>query len=885
MNIFHATLARIRNFFRMDQLDRELDAELASHLEMHIEDNLRAGMTPEAARREALLKLGGFEQTKESYRDARGISFLETLVKDLRYGVRMLSRNPGFAAAAIVTLALGIGANAAIFSFVNAALLRPLPYHSPDNLVVISEFRGSFDSEARNTSLPDYQDWQRSSKTIESFAGFNADRLTFRGLGSTESLDVARTTANFFSTLGVSPILGRDFLPKEDEAGGAKIALLTFPFWKSRYGGASDVVGKTLRLDGVPHAIVGVLPAGFEFAPADSPSLYVPLNLNAEFAARRNLRWLRVVGRLKPGISMAQANAEMQTINTALVAAHSEDNGGVEVGVQSLRDRIVGNIRPLFLVLFGAVAFVLLIACANVAHLMLARATTRRKEIAVRVTLGATRFQIIRQLLIESVLMSVAGGILGLLVAHWGAGLLVSVVPENVRKSAPFLNSAHLDFATFAFLMAITFMTAIAFGFLPAWQMSKSDPNESLKEESRNSTGTRGIWLRNGLVVAELAVSIVLLTGAGLMVRSLNAVMRQNPGFDVNHLVTFSVSLPDSTYKDEASALQFRHRLESDLSRIPAVSGTASVNFLPVTGVGNTIQFVLEGHPKAKGAEDDGAIRDVSANYFAVMKIPVHQGRVFLPSDDAKAPARLVVNQAFADRFLPGENPVGRRIRFTYMDNLPYLEIIGVVANENSQGLDTPMDPLIYSSMDQSPDLGFFVVMRTSGDSITTLTAARNVLQDIDPELAMLAPRTMDAVITDSYAVFLRRFPSRLISGFALIALVLAAVGLYGQISYGVVQRKREIGVRVAMGASTGNVLRMVVWKGLALTAAGLLIGSIGSLVLTGLLVSLLFGVTPLDPWAMGAAALVLVVVSVIASLVPAYRATLIDPVVALRYE
>jgi predicted permease len=885
MSILDAAFARIRNAFRKDLLDRELDAELASHLEMHIEDNLRAGMTPEAARRDALLKLGGIEQTKENHRDSRGLPFVETLVRDIRFGVRLLRNSPGFTASAVVTLALGIGANAAIFSFVNAALLRPLPYRSPQNLIVLSEGRGSIGSDGLDASLPDFQDWQRSSKTIESFAAFNSDRVALSGAGNAENLDVARTTTNFFSTLGVAPIMGRDFLPKEDQAGGAKIVMLTFPFWKSRFGGATDVVGKTLRLDGIAHTIVGVLPNGFEFAPAGSPALWLPLNLSAEFAARRNLRWLKIVGRLAPGVSQAQAASEMQTINAALAAAHPQENAAIKVHVRSLRELIVGNIRPLFLVLSVAVAFVLLMACANVAHLMLARATTRKKEIAVRVALGATRLQIVRQLLTESALLSVAGGILGVIVAHWGVSLLLAVVPENVRKSMPFLSSIHLDFSTFGFLLASTLITSIAFGFLPAWQLSKSDPNETLKEESRGATGTRGVWLRNGLVIGELAISIVLLTGAGLMVRSLNAVMRQNPGFDVNNLVSFSLSLPETAYQDEASALQFRHRLEAQLTRLPGVSGAASVNYLPVTGLGNTVRFVQEGHPKPNGSEDEGAIRDVSPNYFSIMKIPVNQGRIFLPSDDTKAPGRLVVNQAFADRFLSGENAVGKRLKFTYSDNLPYMEIIGVVANENSQGLDTPMDPIIYASMDQGPDSGFFVVMRTSADPSTTLTAARDALHDIDPELAMISPRTMDAVISDSYAVFLRRFPSRLISGFALIAMMLAAVGLYGQISYGVAQRRREIGVRVAMGASTGNVLRMVVANGMVLTAAGLFIGFAGSLLLTGLLVSLLFGVTPLDPLTMAVSALLLMVVSIVASLVPARRATLIDPVVALRYE
>jgi predicted permease len=885
MSALHSAFARIRNFFRKDRLDQDFDLELRSHLELHIADSLHAGMTEEAARREALLKLGGIEQIKENHRDSRGIPFLETLLRDIRYGLRMLYKNPGFTGAAVITLALGIGANAAIFSFVNAALLRPLPYPSPQELVVLGEFRGPLEAPGRSVSLPDFRDWQSSAKTFESFAGFSRDRLTVSGSGNPESLDVARTTSNFFSTLGVTPILGRAFLPKEDQAGGAKVVLLTFAYWKSHYGGTSAAIGKTLHLDGVAHTIVGVLPKGFEFAPMGSPSLWLPVNLSADFAVRRNLRWLQVVGRLAPGVSLAQATSEMHAINAGIVKEHPQEDGGVEVGVEGLRERVVGNIRPLFLVLFGAVGFVLLIACANVGHLMLARAATRRKELAVRVALGASRLQLVRQLLTESVLMSIAGGILGFLVAHWGVGVLLAVVPQNMRKSMPFLDSIHLDLATFGFLLAITFLTAIAFGFLPAWQMSKADPNGTLKEESRNATAGRGVWLRNGLVVAELAISIVLLTGAGLMVRSLNAVMRQHPGFDSSNLVTFSVSLPDSAYRDEASALQFRHRLESELNRLPNVTGSASVNFLPVTGIGNTIQFLVEGHPKPKGTEDQGAIRDVSPDYFTVMKIPIQQGRNFSPADDTKAPARLIVNQAFADSFLPGENAVGKKIQFTYANNLPFLEIVGVVANENSQGLDAPMDPIIYASMDQGPDSGFFVVMRTSGNPATTLSAARDVLHDIDPQLAMISPRSMEAVIEDSYAVFLRRFPSRLISGFALIAMILAAVGLYAQISFGVAQRSREIGVRVAMGASARNIISMIVANGMILTLLGLFVGLAGSLALTSLLVSLLFGVAPIDPWAIGVSSAILVVVAILASIIPARRALQIDPVAALRYE
>jgi putative ABC transport system permease protein len=807
------------------------------------------------------------------------------ILQDLRYAVRMLAKSPGFTAVAVLTLALGIGANTAIFSFVNAALLRPLPYASPDRLFTIGEARQQMEELERNTSYPDLQDWQRTTKTFESLAAYTPDTVSMTGAGAPESLDVARATSNFFSTLGVSPILGRDFQSGENQGGGAKVVLLTYPYWKTHFASNPGVLGQTIRLDDVSHTIIGVLPAGLEFAPAGSPALWLPVDFSAEFATRRNLRWLKVVGRLKDGVSFPQALAEMRTINAALAVAHPKENGAIQIVMSGLRERIAGKIRPLLLVLLGAVGFVLLIACANVAHSMLARATTRRKEIAIRIAMGARRVHVVRQLLTESILLSLLGGAFGFLLASWGVRLLTTVVPEQTRREMPFLNSAHMDVCTFLFLLAIAFLTGLAFGFIPAWHMARSDSGEALKEESRTSAGTRMVWLRDGLVVAELAVAIVLLTGAGLMVRSLNAVLRQNPGFEGHNLLTFVVSLPQTSYKDDPSMLQFERRLSGALQQLPGVRGTAVVSRLPVTAAGNTVRFVIKGHSKEKGGEDEANIRDVSRSYFSLMKIPVLQGRTYGPEDDTKAPQRMVVNQAFVDRYLPGENPVGRKVKFTYSDKLPFQEIIGVVANENAEGLDVPMQPIIYDSFEQGPDSAFYVVLRTAQDPKSMISAARSALQGIDPQLPMIEPRSMEDVISDSSAVFLRRFPSRLISAFALLALTLAAVGLYGQISFSVAQRTKEIGVRMALGARSADVLRLMIAKASALTCAGLLLGFAAALALTRLLASLLFGVTPIDPLTLSAAGIVLTVVSLVASFMPAHRATKVDPLVALRYE
>jgi len=811
---------------------------------------------------------------------------MRNLLRDFGYALRMLAKDPGFTAVAVLTLALGIGANTAIFSFVNAALLKPLPYASPERLCVLGESREQMEYDGMAVSYPDFEDWRKEAKSFASLVGYTPYNLTASGNSAPENLDVALVTPDFFPALGVSPALGRDFQAADDQGEGARVVILTYEFWRSHYGSSSTVLGQVIHLDGAAHNIIGVLPKNFEFAPAGSPQLWLPLHATGDMATRRGLRWLRVVGRTRSSASFAQAFAEMQTINASLAAAHPLENGSIQIAMHSLRESITGRIRPLLLVLFGAVGFVLLLACANVAHLTLLRATTRKKEIAVRVALGASRFQVVRQLLTESLLLSSIGGALGLLWAVWGIRALISFVPERTRLDMPYLNSVHADMTTLSFLFVTIVLTGIAFGIVPALQVSKSECADTLREESRTSAGTRAGRLRDGLVVAELSVSIVLLTGSGLMVRSLSALLHQNPGFDRTNLLTFVVSLPQASYKDDPAIRQFAKRLNSELQQLPGVHETAVVSKLPVTGNGNSIRFLIEGQPKPNGTEDEGSIRDVSTDYFSLMRIPVLQGRTYGPQDtETSAPPRIVVNQAFADRYLPNEDPVGKRLRFTFSDKEPYQEIIGVVANESTEGLDVAMQPILYCSFERGPDSAFYVVMRTPGDPRKMISSARLALHGIDPEVPMIEPRSMEGVISDSYAVFLRRFPSRLITGFAVLALILAVIGLYGQISFGVAQRTREIGVRMALGAEYRDVLRLIVGKGLLLTSAGILIGIAAALALTRLLTGLLFGVTPNDPYTLMAVAVLLAVVSLAASLVPARRAARIDPIVALRYE
>jgi MacB-like periplasmic core domain/FtsX-like permease family len=651
------------------------------------------------------------------------------ILQDLRYAFRMLMKHPGFSAIAVLTVALGIGANTAIFSVVNAVLLRPLPYPEADRLTLLNE--SSEQIPDMSISMANFNDWRAQNSVFESMLAYQGDSTVFTGKGVPEHLRLRRITAGFTPTMRVEPILGRTLNPDDDKVGAARVAILGEGFWERRFGRDQSVLGQQIILDAEPYTIIGVYPS-------------------------------------KLHTSMRQVDAF--------------------TSLWRLEDKLGGE--------------------------------TRRGN--------------------------------------------------------------HPGIYAYARLV----LTGIAFGIVPALQVSKSECADTLREESRTSAGNRSTWLRDGLVVAELSVSIVLLTGAGLMVRSLSALLHQNPGFDRTNLLTFVVNLPEASYKDDPAIRQFAKRLSNALQELPGVKETAVISKLPVTGNGNTIRFLIEGRPKPKGTEDEGSIRDVSTSYFSVMKIPILKGRTYEPQDaESSAPQRIVINQAFADRYLAGENPIGKRVRFTFSDSQPYQEIIGIVANESTEGLDAAMQPIMYSSFERGPDPAFYVVMRTPEDPQIVISSARLALRGIDPGVPMIEPRSMEAVISDSYAVFLRRFPSRLITGFAVLALILAVIGLYGQISFAVAQRTREIGVRMALGAEYRDVLRLIVGKGLLLTSAGVLIGIAAALALTRLLTGLLFGVTPNDPSTFAAVVVLLATVSLAASLVPARRAARIDPIVALRYE
>jgi putative ABC transport system permease protein len=814
------------------------------------------------------------------------------LIQNLRYAVRFMRQNPGFTAVIVLTLALGIGANTAIFSVVYSALLRPLPYRNPGELLFLGEARGEhsspFDIAA---SYPDFKDWQRSSKTLQSFAGYGGDAFTLDAGGEPKLALATSVTPNFFSTLGVKLALGRDFVDGEDQPDGPHVAILNDAFWRSDFGSRPDIVGTTVRFDGKPVTIVGVLPRSFEFAPQNSP-LWIPLH-PAGFFQRRSLRWLGVIGRLAPGAAPDQAKAEMEGINAQLAKAYPKENDAISVVMTPIRDRIVGKIRPLLLVLLGAVGFVLLIACANVANLLLTRSIARRKEFAVRSALGATRTDLASQLLTESLLLSFVGAAIGLIGAQWGVSLLLSAIPESQLLAMPYLRSAGVSFPVLAFLCFITLLTALLFGLVPAITATRSSVNDILKDETRGGTSSSHARLRGSLVVVEIAVTLILLVAGSLMLQSLNALLRHDHGFNPHNVLTFDVNLPSTSYpydKDNSDkntgADNFHREFRRRLRDTPGVLDVASTSIVPATGNGTTIRFLVEGRPKQLGHEDECNIASVSRNYFSTLKMTLLEGRYF-NEDDAKPGAEevAVVTRAFAKAYFPGESPLNKRVRYTYKPDLPFRRIIGVVADAALVDLDQPPPAVIFELNENGGDTYLSYVVRTTGDPLATIGSAREILHSLDPQLPLIQPRTLDQVAEQAPSVFLRSYPSLLIGSFAGLALILSVIGLYGVISYSVMQRTREIGIRVAMGAQRPDVLRLVLREALTTSSLGVLAGVLSGLFLTRLMSSLLYGVTPGDWLTFLSVSIVLLCVSVAACAIPATRATRVDPVIALRYE
>ncbi len=808
-----------------------------------------------------------------------------TFLQDVRYAVRTLLKSPGFAAVAVLALALGIGANTAIFSVVKAVLLSPLPYPEPERLVWVRESNPGADIPDEPASAPNYNDWRTQVRSFDGLAAYanTALTLTDGGGGEPERIPAVSTSANFFQVVGVAPALGRGFLPEEETAGKNRVVVLSHGLWQRRFGASPQALGQTITLGGNAYTVVGVAPADFK-SPVrgpKAPEMWVPIAFNFNQNVRRS-DYLNVIGRLRAGATIGQAQAELAGVAARLEQEYPATNAGWTVTTQPLHERVVGNVRQALWVLMGVVGFLLLIACANVANLLLARAAARRQELAVRSALGAGRGRLVRQLLTESLLLGIAGGGLGLILAAWGVELLVALSPGNI----PRLEEAGLDARVLAFTFGVSVLTGVVFGLLPALSASKTDLAESLKEGgSRGPTAGQGARrLRSSLVIAEIAITAVLLACAGLMIRSFNAIQSVDPGFRPERVLTFEFSLPSAKYKDEPQIAAFYEQLTARAAALPGVERAALVDSLPLGGGADVLSFVIEGRPELPPEKvQDAMFSTATPDYFDVLGIGHVRGERLTERHRDGVPDVGVINETMARKFWPDEDPIGKRVNLGDPARAPWITVIGVVKDARSSGLDKEPYAQMYLPALQFRQRTMTFVARTSADPATLVPALRRELGALDQDLPLYNVRTMEQVLAESVAR--RRFQMILIAAFAGVGLLLAAVGIYGVISYTVTQRSHEIGVRMALGARASDILKLVVGQGLGLTLAGVGLGLAGSFALTRVLSSLLYGVTATDPLTFACVSLAMLGVALLACLIPARRATKVDPMVALRYE
>jgi putative ABC transport system permease protein len=868
-----------RNIFDKERVERDLSDEVRAYLEFLIEEKIREGVGPEEARRAALIELGGVEQVKERVREVRMGHQLETLWQDLRYGLRTLMKNPGFTLVAVLTLSLGIGANTAIFSVVNAVLLRPLPFAEPERLVWLWDTQPQLTTTP--TSLPDFLGWKSQNQSFEHLAAFQSGSMFIDTGDGMRDTPVGLVTPETFALFRVSPILGRTFTDEETLPGRFRVAVLSHGMWQGRFGSDPNVLGRTMDVSGAPYTIIGVMPEGFSFP--DRAEFWRPLPIDPN-KLDPGPHYLSVVGRLKPTVTLAQAQAEMSAIAARLSEQYAEKNAGHGVKLELLRDVVVGDIGPALFVLLGAVGFVLLIACANVANLLLARVGVRQKEIAVRTALGASRLRIVRQLFTESMMLSVGGGAAGLLIAVWGVNWLVSLAPKTI----PRVHEIAVDPRVICFTLLISVATSLLFGLAPALQASRPDLTGALKEGGRGSAGLLRNRLRSALVISEVALSLVLLIGAGLMIRSFAKLNQVDPGFNPDRVFTAGVSLLRSKYPDDERVASFYSQLLERAAATPGIESAGAISDLPLLGSNTSDSFTIEGRPPvAKQEEPSTEYHVVTPRYFESMGIPLLAGRDFAGTDTKQSPNVVVINQTFARRHFAGESPLGHRLRLQGQERDPLL-IVGVVGDVRQLGLDKQPVPEAFVPFLQDPlsetyQRSMTIVARTKSAPGAVAGSLRAALTSLDKSLPVYDLKPMTEYLRDSLAR--RRFNLILLTAFSGVALALAAIGIYGVISYGVTQRTHEIGIRMALGAEKVDVLWLVVRQGMVMALGGVAIGLLASFALTRLMESLLFGVSVTDPLTFSVIALLLTCVALLACFIPARRATKVDPMIALRYE
>ena len=869
-----------RNLFHKDRVDQEFSQEIQAYLDMSTEAKLRQGLSPREARRNALLELGGVEQVEERVREIRMGRFIETVWRDVRTGVRALVHSPVFTVVTVLSLALGIGANTAIFSVVNGLLLRPLPYPEAEQIVDVwhTPPQQSFPGLDRFSVSPaNYLDWKAQSTAFEQMAVYADTGLSLSTSNDPLPLIGAVVSSDFFSVLRTNAMLGRTFTPDEERPGRDQVAVIGHGLWQRAFGANPNIIGQTLTLNSRSFTVVGIMPAGFEF-PREA-ELWVPLAWDDNESKTRSIHDYLVIARLKQTVSLRQARAEMSTISSRLEQQYPEENTGWGAAVIPLREDLVGDVRLALLVLFCAVGFVLLIACANVANLMLARGANRQKEIAVRIALGAGRARLVRQLLTESVLLAVIGGLLGLLLAVWGSKMLVQL------GSLPNSGALGIDTWALGFTLLVSFAAGIIIGIVPALQFTRTSISETLKQGSGRTGGSPiKQHTRKALVISEVALSLVLLIGAGLMIRSFWKLQNVDPGFDTSNALTMSIVLTPSRYSEPHQRLAFVDRAMEQIRAVPGVVSVGTTTRVPLGGGGSTQPFSVEGRPAAAIAEQPMAqTRYISPDYFRAIGIPLRQGRFFSDQDRDNSVPVVIISEAMARRFWPGENPIGRRLTPSFHSEQGTREIVGVVGDVKTSGLDADASAMMYLPFKQAPLPFLSFVVRTASTPESLIQPVSKAIYAIDKEQALTDVETMDQVLGKSLSG--RRFNMTLLLTFAGVALMLAAVGVYGVMNYTVTLRRRELGIRMALGAAKMDVLRLVLGQGLTLTLIGVGAGLVAAYALTRLMASLLYGVTATDYLTFGSVSAVLIAVGLVASYVPARRATKVNPTIALRAE
>jgi putative ABC transport system permease protein len=798
---------------------------------------------------------------------------------DLRQALRLLRKSPGFSALMVVVLALGIGANTAIFSIVNGVLLKPLPFADPSRLVAIDT---TVRSEPDDSAYLDVLDWRSQARTVDHIAAYATAAVTLTGHGEATSLPVAVVTPDLFPLLGVAPIAGRVLVPSDDLHGAERTAVISESLWSRWFERDPSIVGKTVVLDGDPIVVVGVMPAQFEFLfDAENPTqVWMPVlasRFSAQWADQRGASFLKAIGRLRSGVALPAAQSELAAIAARIDAANPR-NGTRGIAVRPFQDVLVKNYRPALVALLGAVSAVLLIACANIANLLLARGTARRREISIRAALGASRLRIVRQLLFESLALAVLGGAAGTVVALWGVDALVRISPVQI----PRLNTVHIDRGVLFFTLAASMLTGVLCGLLPALQLSGSNPGDALKDGDRGGSTGHGARTRYALVVAEVALSLMLLASAGLLVRTLGVLQRVSPGFRPERAITMQLLLPQTRYKSAASMIAFYRRLHDEVAAIPSVTASAVSTTLPMTGSDITMGFAPDGRPEDPSVRTSASFFGVSPDYFSTLGIRIVRGRGFTDRDDEHASTVVVINETMAAKYWPGEDPIGKRVKISYNETGPR-EIVGIAGDVKQTNLTDAVTPQMYTPFVQAPWPFVTVVAKTTATPETAAGSLRLALARLDPEQAAGELRTFDQYLARSIAT--PRFTAILLGTFAGLALLLAGFGLYGVMAYSVAQRSREIGIRMALGARSGDVRSLVVRQAVWLGATGLVIGIAGALGVSRVLGSLLFGVSASDPLTFGGVSAALVTVLLLAAYLPARRATRVDPIVALRAD